>query len=241
MGQAGSCPAPAIYCLPLYPTGLPVLSPDTLIIRQLGLQPWAPVSLAMHQFTDQRNDQTPDEVWLVEHLPVFTQGQAGKSEHLLMPGDIPVMQSDRGGQVTYHGPGQQVMYVMINLKRRKMGVRQLVSAIEQTVIDTLAAFGVNATARADAPGVYVDEKKICSLGLRIRQGCSFHGLALNVNMDLTPFGRINPCGYAGLKMTQLAQQQPDVTLTEVQPILIANFTRQLAISDIYWSESTQLP
>ncbi|WP_033477074.1 lipoyl(octanoyl) transferase LipB [Erwinia amylovora] len=217
------------------------MSPDTLIIRQLGLQPWAPVSLAMHQFTDQRNDQTPDEVWLVEHLPVFTQGQAGKSEHLLMPGDIPVMQSDRGGQVTYHGPGQQVMYVMINLKRRKMGVRQLVSAIEQTVIDTLAAFGVNATARADAPGVYVDEKKICSLGLRIRQGCSFHGLALNVNMDLTPFGRINPCGYAGLKMTQLAQQQPDVTLTEVQPILIANFTRQLAISDIYWSESTQLP
>ncbi|WP_168385891.1 lipoyl(octanoyl) transferase LipB [Erwinia amylovora] len=217
------------------------MSPDTLIIRQLGLQPWAPVSLAMHQFTDQRNDQTPDEVWLVEHLPVFTQGQAGKSEHLLMPGDIPVMQSDRGGQVTYHGPGQQVMYVMINLKRRKMGVRQLVSAIEQTVIDTLAAFGVNATARADAPGVYVDEKKICSLGMRIRQGCSFHGLALNVNMDLTPFGRINPCGYAGLKMTQLAQQQPDVTLTEVQPILIANFTRQLAISDIYWSESTQLP
>ncbi|WP_168393277.1 lipoyl(octanoyl) transferase LipB [Erwinia amylovora] len=217
------------------------MSPDTLIIRQLGLQPWAPVSLAMHQFTDQRNDQTPDEVWLVEHLPVFTQGQAGKSEHLLMPGDIPVMQSDRGGQVTYHGPGQQVMYVMINLKRRKMGVRQLVSAIEQTVIDTLAAFGVNATARADAPGVYVDEKKICSLGLRIRQGCSFHGLALNVNMDLTPFGRINPCGYAGLKMTQLAQQQPDVTLTEVQPVLIANFTRQLAISDIYWSESTQLP
>lgn len=155
------------------------MSPDTLIIRQLGLQPWAPVSLAMHQFTDQRNDQTPDEVWLVEHLPVFTQGQAGKSEHLLMPGDIPVMQSDRGGQVTYHGPGQQVMYVMINLKRRKMGVRQLVSAIEQTVIDTLAAFCVNATARADAPGVYVDEKKICSLGLRIRQGCSFHGLALN--------------------------------------------------------------
>ncbi|WP_168400705.1 lipoyl(octanoyl) transferase LipB [Erwinia amylovora] len=217
------------------------MSPDTLIIRQLGLQPWAPVSLAMHQFTDQRNDQTPDEVWLVEHLPVFTQGQAGKSEHLLMPGDIPVMQSDRGGQVTYHGPGQQVMYVMINLKRRKMGVRQLVSAVEQTVIDTLAAFGVNATARADAPGVYVDEKKICSLGLRIRQGCSFHGLALNVNMDLTPFGRINPCGYAGLKMTQLAQQQPDVTLTEVQPVLIANFTRQLAISDIYWSESTQLP
>ncbi|AUX72064.1 lipoyl(octanoyl) transferase LipB [Erwinia pyrifoliae] len=217
------------------------MSPDTLIIRQLGLQPWAPVSLAMHRFTDQRNDHTPDEVWLVEHLPVFTQGQAGKSEHLLMPGDIPVMQSDRGGQVTYHGPGQQVMYVMVNLKRRKVGVRQLVSAIEQTVIDTLAAFSVSATARADAPGVYVDEKKICSLGLRIRQGCSFHGLALNVDMDLTPFLRINPCGYAGLEMTQLAQQQPGVTLTEVQPVLINRFARQLAITDIDWSASTQLP
>ncbi|ADP11917.1 Lipoyltransferase [Erwinia sp. Ejp617] len=217
------------------------MSPDTLIIRQLGLQPWAPVSLAMHRFTDQRNDHTPDEVWLVEHLPVFTQGQAGKSEHLLMPGDIPVMQSDRGGQVTYHGPGQQVMYVMVNLKRRKVGVRQLVSAIEQTVIDTLAAFSVSATARLDAPGVYVDEKKICSLGLRIRQGCSFHGLALNVDMDLTPFLRINPCGYAGLEMTQLAQQQPGVTLTEVQPVLINRFARQLAITDIDWSASTQLP
>lgn len=131
----------------------------SLIIRQLGMQPWAPVSLAMHQFTDQRDDNTPDEIWLVEHPPVFTQGQAGKSEHLLMPGDIPVMQSDRGGQVTYHGPGQQIMYVMVNLKRRKTGVRQLVTALEQTVIDTLAHFSVTANARPDAPGVYVDGKK----------------------------------------------------------------------------------
>lgn len=173
------------------------MSQNTLIVRQLGIQPWAPISLAMHQFTDQRNDETPDEIWLVEHLPVFTQGQAGKSEHLLMPGDIPVMQSDRGGQVTYHGPGQQVMYVMVNLKRRKVGVRQLVTALEQTVVETLAHFSVSASARPDAPGVYVAGKKICSLGLRIRHGCSFHGLALNVDMDLTPFCVLTPAAMPG--------------------------------------------
>lgn len=217
------------------------MPPETLIVRQLGLQPWAPVSLAMHQFTDQRNDATPDEIWLVEHHPIFTQGQAGKSEHLLMPGDIPVVQSDRGGQVTYHGPGQQVMYVMVNLKRRKVGVRQLVTAIEQTVVETLAQLGVSASARADAPGVYVDGKKICSLGLRIRNGCSFHGLALNVAMDLTPFLRINPCGYAGLEMTQLSQLKPAVQMADVKPLLIENFARQLAITDIQWSNSAELP
>lgn len=214
---------------------------DTLIIRQLGLQLWQPVSLAMHHFTDQRNDETPDEIWLVEHPAVFTQGQAGKSEHLLMPGDIPVMQSDRGGQVTYHGPGQQVMYVMVNLKRRKVGVRQLVSAIEQTVVDTLAQLGVHANARPDAPGVYVDGKKICSLGLRIRNGCSFHGLALNVSMDLAPFLRINPCGYAGLEMTQLSAFRPDAQMADVQPLLIENFARQLAITDLQWSKSAEFP
>ena len=213
----------------------------SLIIRQLGMQPWAPVSLAMHQFTDQRDDNTPDEIWLVEHPPVFTQGQAGKSEHLLMPGDIPVMQSDRGGQVTYHGPGQQIMYVMVNLKRRKTGVRQLVTALEQTVIDTLAHFSVTANARPDAPGVYVDGKKICSLGLRIRNGCSFHGLALNIDMDLTPFLRINPCGYAGMEMTQLAALTASVTPDDIQPLLIKNFAIQLAITDVSWSESTELP
>jgi len=213
----------------------------SLIIRQLGMQPWAPVSLAMHQFTDQRNDNTPDEIWLVEHPPVFTQGQAGKSEHLLMPGDIPVMQSDRGGQVTYHGPGQQVMYVMVNLKRRKTGVRQLVTALEQTVVDTLAHFSVTANARPDAPGVYVDGKKICSLGLRIRNGCSFHGLALNIDMDLTPFLRINPCGYAGMEMTQLAAFTASVTPADIQPLLIKNFAAQLAITDVSWSESPELP
>jgi lipoyl(octanoyl) transferase len=226
---------------PVLPTGPFALPPETLIVRQLGLQPWAPVSLAMHQFTDQRDDATPDEIWLVEHHPIFTQGQAGKSEHLLMPGDIPVVQSDRGGQVTYHGPGQQVMYVMVNLKRRKVGVRQLVTAIEQTVVETLAQLGVSASARADAPGVYVDGKKICSLGLRIRNGCSFHGLALNVAMDLTPFLRINPCGYAGLEMTQLSQLKPTVQMADIKPLLIENFARQLAITDIQWSNSAELP
>ena len=211
------------------------MSSDTLIVRQLGLQPWAPVSLAMHQFTDQRNEHTADEIWLVEHPPVFTQGQAGKTEHVLMPGDIPVMQSDRGGQVTYHGPGQQVMYILINLKRRKVGVRQLVTAMEDTVIATLAHYAITASARPDAPGVYVDNRKICSLGLRIRNGCSFHGLALNIDMDLSPFLRINPCGYAGLEMTQLNDLHPGVTLNDVQPLLINNFAHQLAISDIQWN------
>lgn len=207
---------------------------DTLVIRQLGLQPWASTSQAMHDFTDQRGETTPDELWLVEHPQVFTQGQAGKAEHLLVPGDIPVMQSDRGGQVTYHGPGQQVMYVLVNLKRRKVGVRQLVTAIEDTVIATLSHFGVAAAAKADAPGVYVQDKKICSLGLRIRHGCSFHGLALNVDMDLAPFLRINPCGYAGLEMTQLSACSPGVTLPDVQRQLVAHFARLLNIASVRW-------
>ncbi|WP_141653824.1 lipoyl(octanoyl) transferase LipB [Erwinia billingiae] len=213
---------------------------DTLLIRQLGLQPWAPISQAMHDFTDQRGEHSADEIWLVDHLPVFTQGQAGKAEHLLGPGDIPVMQSDRGGQVTYHGPGQQIMYVMINLKRRKIGVRQLVTALEDTVIATLAHFGVEAAARADAPGVYVQGKKICSLGLRIRNGCSFHGLALNVDMDLSPFLRINPCGYAGLEMTQLSALKAGVTLADVQPLLITHFARLLNITDVRWQAADNL-
>lgn len=178
---------------------------EQLIVRHLGLQEYQPVWQAMHQFTDQRNDDTLDEVWLVEHLPVFTQGQAGKAEHLLNPGDIPVVQSDRGGQVTYHGPGQLVAYFLINLRRKDIGVRELVTHIENLVINTLARYQINASARADAPGVYVDNRKVCSLGLRIRKGCSFHGLALNVNMDLSPFQRINPCGYQGMEMVQVSQ------------------------------------
>ncbi|AJJ64425.1 lipoyl(octanoyl) transferase [Yersinia aldovae 670-83] len=199
----------------------------TIILRQLGLQPYAPVSQAMHNFTEFRTDATPDEIWLVEHQHVFTQGQAGKAEHVLMPGDIPVIQSDRGGQVTYHGPGQQVMYIMIDLKRAKLGVRQLVTAIENTVIQTLAHFGIDSQARPDAPGVYVGQQKICSLGLRIRRGCSFHGLALNIDMDLEPFQRINPCGYAGMQMTQVSTLVAGTTVTDVQPILAREFTRQL--------------
>ncbi|SCC03875.1 lipoyl(octanoyl) transferase [Kosakonia oryzendophytica] len=199
------------------------MSQDTILIRNLGLQPYDPVSRAMHEFTDTRDDTTPDEIWLVEHMPVFTQGQAGKAEHLLATGDIPVIQSDRGGQVTYHGPGQQVMYVLINLKRRKIGVRELVTLLENTVINTLATLDIQAQARADAPGVYVDDKKICSLGLRIRKGCSFHGLALNIAMDLAPFTRINPCGYAGLEMTQISQLSQKTDMDKIRTILIREF------------------
>ncbi|WP_416412971.1 lipoyl(octanoyl) transferase LipB [Pantoea sp. App145] len=210
------------------------MSANTLLVRQLGQRDWQPISDAMHRFTDQRDSDTPDEVWLVEHNPVFTQGQAGKAEHLLMPGDIPVVQSDRGGQVTYHGPGQQVMYVLIDVKRRKLGVRQLVTALEETVVATLADYGVSAHARPDAPGVYVGEEKICSLGLRIRKGCSFHGLALNVAMDLAPFLRINPCGYAGMRMTQLGQFQPGVTTADVQPRLVQHFAQLTGFTASEW-------
>jgi len=200
---------------------------ERIVLRQLGLQPYEPVSLAMHYFTEHRTSDSLDEIWLVQHHRVFTQGQAGKAEHVLMPGDIPVIQSDRGGQVTYHGPGQQVMYVMVDLKRKKLGVRQLVTAIEQTVVDTLRHFAIEAYPRADAPGVYVDGKKICSLGLRIRKGCSLHGLALNIDMDLEPFHRINPCGYAGLEMTQACLEKPGLTVDQVMPVLVKSFNQHL--------------
>ncbi|OAT18402.1 octanoate-[acyl-carrier-protein]-protein-N-octanoyltransferase [Buttiauxella gaviniae ATCC 51604] len=203
------------------------MSQDTIQIRQLGLQPYEPISQAMHDFTDTRDETTADEIWLVEHERVFTQGQAGKAEHVLVPGDIPVIQSDRGGQVTYHGPGQQVMYVLLNLKRRKLGVRELVTILEQTVVNTLAELQIEAYPRADAPGVYVDGRKICSLGLRIRKGCSFHGLALNIDMDLSPFLRINPCGYAGLEMTQVSSLRTGTSLEDVQPLLINKFIELL--------------
>lgn len=187
---------------------------DTLAIRHLGLQDYETVWHAMSDFTDQRDDDTHDELWLVQHNPVFTQGQAGKAEHLLMPGDIPVVQVDRGGQVTYHGPGQIVAYPMINLRRRKLGIRELVTATENTLVDVLADIGIEAYAKADAPGVYVEgvggvDDKIASLGFRVRRGCSFHGLSLNVDMDLTPWQRINPCGYQGLLMTQIKSLTED--------------------------------
>ncbi|MCE8014695.1 lipoyl(octanoyl) transferase LipB [Halomonas sp. MCCC 1A17488] len=177
-------------------------APITLL--RLGRRPYQPVWQAMRELTDGRCEATPDQFWLVEHDPVFTQGQAGKPEHLLMPGDIPVVQTDRGGQVTYHGPGQVVLYPLLDVRRARLGVRDLVSAIENAVIAVLAERGVEAHARPDAPGVYVGEAKIASLGLRIRRGASYHGVALNVDADLAPFQRINPCGYAGMAMTRLA-------------------------------------
>lgn len=175
---------------------------NRILVRHLGRREYQGVWDAMKAFTDARNEQTADELWFVEHDPVFTQGQAGKAEHLLAPGDIPVVQVDRGGQVTYHGPGQQVVYVMIDLRRRQLGVRQLVTAIENGIIKFLDKYRINSMARADAPGVYLTTgEKICSIGLRIRKGCSFHGLALNIAPELEPFSRINPCGYSDMKIT----------------------------------------
>ena len=191
-----------------------------LIVRQLNTMDYSQVWHAMQHFTDNRNEQTLDELWLVEHPPVFTQGQAGKEEHLLMPGDIEVVKVDRGGQVTYHGPGQQVIYFLINLRRRKIGVRELVTLIENGIVDALQDFSINAYPKPDAPGVYVDNKKIASLGLRVRKGCSFHGLALNVNMDLSPFLRINPCGYAGLEMTQTCDIDGPKNITDACNTLV---------------------
>ena len=182
----------------------------------------------MTDFTNQRTPETIDQLWLVEHPPVFTQGQAGKAEHLLFPGDIPVVQSDRGGQVTYHGPGQLVAYPLLDLRRLKIGVRELVTSIEQTIVATLAHYQIESAGKPDAPGVYVNGNKIASLGLRVRRGCSFHGLALNVAMDLAPFQRINPCGYQGLAMTQMKDLLPNPpVLEDVQTQLVAEFARKL--------------
>ena len=207
-----------------------------LIVRQLGLQNYLPIWQAMQDFTNNRDAQTADEIWLVEHHAVFTQGQAGKEEHILMPEDIPVVKVDRGGQVTYHGPGQQMMYVLLNLKRNKLGVRTLVTALEQCVVNTLQEYAINAYPKVDAPGVYVDAKKICSIGLRIRKGCSFHGLALNVNMDLSPFQRINPCGYAGLEMIDCAQLDGPNTLAEAGIKLTDHLSALLGIKNKEYRE-----
>jgi lipoyl(octanoyl) transferase len=197
------------------------------IVRLLGLQPYQPTFERMQAFTNERTPQTADEIWVLEHQPVFTQGQAGKAEHLLNPGDIPVVQVDRGGQVTYHGPGQLVIYLMLDLKRNGLGVRDLVTLMEEAVVELLAGQGVAAAPKADAPGVYVEGRKICSLGLRVRRGCSFHGLALNIDMDMEPFLRINPCGYAGLEMTQLAQLNNRVEISQVAKQLIAILCRRI--------------
>jgi len=205
---------------------------EALIIRDLGVVDYTETWQRMQQFTDNRDGSTVDEIWLLEHPPVFTQGQAGKEEHLLFPGDIPVVKVDRGGQVTYHGPGQLVAYVLLDIKRRKIGVRELVTLIEQVIVGALAAHEVNAYARPDAPGVYVDEAKVASLGLRVRKGCTFHGLALNVAMDLSPFSRINPCGYAGMRMVQSSDLGGPNTIEIAKQEISRQFISQLKISEL---------
>ena len=204
----------------------------SIVVRNLGCVAYEPAWRAMQHFTQIRDADSADELWLLEHPRVFTQGQDGKTEHVLAAGDIPVVQVDRGGQVTYHGPGQLVAYILIDVRRSGQGVRDLVNAMENSLIELLSDYAVAAQARPDAPGVYVADKKIASLGLRIRRGCSFHGLALNVDMDLQPFQRINPCGYAGLQMTQLRDEtQHPVDLSEVSVGL-----RDALVSHLKFSE-----
>ncbi len=181
---------------------------SAVLRRELGLVAYEPTLQAMKDFTDARSPEDPDQLWLLQHPRVFTQGQAGKAEHVLAPGDIPVIQVDRGGQVTYHGPGQWVLYLMLDLRRRGWGVRDLVDTIERSIVLLLAEYGIDAIPRPEAPGVYVGAAKIASLGLRVRRGCSYHGLSLNVDMDLEPFGRINPCGHRGLEVTSMARLLP---------------------------------
>jgi lipoyl(octanoyl) transferase len=201
---------------------------NPLVCRHLGIVNYMDSWQKMLDFTDARSPDTADELWFLQHSPVYTLGKNGKAEHVLNPGDIPVINSDRGGQVTYHGPGQLVVYTLLDLNRLNMGVRDLVTALEQAVIDLLAAYGVSSRARQDAPGVYVNDAKIASLGLRVRRGCSFHGLALNVDMNLEPFSRINPCGYQGLEVTCLTDFLQDVsseTVTnDLQQILVKKFS-----------------
>ena len=200
------------------------MPPLTLV--HLGEADYAETLAAMRQYTDERDTDSPDQLWLLQHPRVFTQGQAGKAEHVLAPGDIPVVQVDRGGQVTYHGPGQWVVYLLVDLKRRGMGVRALVSLIERAIVALLAEHGIEAAADPKAPGVYVDGRKIASLGLRVRRGCTYHGLSLNVAMDLEPFQRINPCGYTGLEVISMASLLPAENLD-----MVAIGERLLALLD----------
>jgi lipoyl(octanoyl) transferase len=199
---------------------------DDIVIRVLGRQDYEPVWRAMQQFTDRRDSSTPDEIWFAEHPPVFTLGLNAAREHLLAPGDIPVIQVDRGGQVTYHGPGQLMVYPLIDLQRSGIGVRALVSALEQSVVDLAGDHGIVAAARRDAPGVYVDGKKIASVGLRIRRGASYHGMAINVSLDLEPFTRINPCGFAGLQVTDLHSLGVDDSIDALRERVLARLLGQ---------------
>jgi lipoyl(octanoyl) transferase len=210
------------------------------LVRRLGLQPYEPVWRDMQRFTNERDEHTRDEIWLVEHPPIFTLGMNGRREHLLAPGDIPVLQIDRGGQVTYHGPGQLVVYPLIDIRRLRLGVRQLVIALERAVIDMVAELGITAICRRDAPGVYVDGAKLASVGLRIRRGASYHGLALNVGLDLEPFGRIEVCGYRGLAVTRLADLCDLHDVSAAADALTPHLLRQLEVRPAQSAISTAL-
>ena len=196
----------------------------------LGRQAYEPVWRAMQRFTDARDQDTPDELWLVEHEPVFTLGQAGKPEHVLAPGDIPVLHVDRGGQVTYHGPGQIVLYPLLDLRRIGIGVREYVCRIEQAIIDTLDEWNIGGQRREGAPGVYVAGAKVAALGIRVRRGCTFHGLAFNIGMDLEPFHRINPCGYQGLQVTSMRDLGGPSSMDAVKPVLLDHIARQFGLA-----------
>ncbi|AMJ56265.1 MULTISPECIES: lipoyl(octanoyl) transferase LipB [Stenotrophomonas] len=200
------------------------------LLRDLGRQGYEPVWHAMQQFTDSRGDSTTDELWVVEHDPVFTLGQAGKDEHVLAPGDIPVLHVDRGGQVTYHGPGQIVVYPLLDLRRLGIGVRDYVCRIEQAIIDTLDEWNIGAERLDGAPGVYVDGAKIAALGIRVRRGCSFHGLAFNVSLDLEPFHRINPCGYAGMQVTSVLDLGGPSGIEAVKAVLLSHLAQQFGLA-----------
>jgi len=209
----------------------PIPAGDSINVRSLGRQDYEPLWRAMQRFTDERSATTPDEIWFTEHPPVFTLGLNADRTHLLAPGDIPVLQIDRGGQVTYHGPGQLMIYPLIDLKRSAVGIRDLVTALEQSVVDLVADFEVQATSRADAPGVYVAGKKLASVGLRIRRGASYHGMALNIDVDLEPFSRINTCGYQDLEVTDLRGIGITADRRRIESMLEGHLLRQLGMGD----------
>jgi len=210
-----------------------------LLVRTLGIRPYGEVWQAMREFTDSRNGSSPDELWVVEHPPVFTLGQAGKREHILRESDIPIVKSDRGGQVTYHGPGQLVIYLLFDLRRNSLGVRDLVSGIENAIIKLLKGWDIESEAQKQAPGVYVSGRKIAALGLRVRRGCSYHGLSLNVAMDLTPFEAINPCGYEGLEITQLRAHGVDESVSAVAQSLVNEIGHTFRYDDVIWCDNNK--
>lgn len=214
------------------------MNEQTLTIRQLGEQDYQLTWAAMKAFCLQRDNTSQDEVWFVEHPAVFTQGVSGKPEHILVDNDIPLVQSDRGGQITYHGPGQLVMYVLLDLHRLNIGVRELVDILENITIAILKQYGLKAVSRQDAPGVYLDDKKIASLGLRVKKGCSYHGLSININMDLTPFSYINPCGYQGLEVTQLSAHGITCQLDDIAAMLLHELKEQLHYSQLILGPNT---